>query len=520
MLPSNLLITRRRRDRISPVYAQPTQENFEIARLLIQTYRDHLGKRKDELNEATEGLEELGYDYRYVRGLSALLDRRCQLELKTTTDPVKVRRITFKVAHEKGLPNSLEERKAILHQVALELGLVIEELEESLYGDLEGELILKEFESPDPETLVKQYNLSLTQTLLFSSTELNFTTQGNWQQIFKQIKWLGLIYSISRSDGGYEVKVDGPISLFKLNRRYGTSLAKLLPSIVQSDEWNIKAKILPRKVERRLLNLELNSEKHGRYMETHDTSKEVYDSLVEQDFANRFKVLSTGWTLTREPEPIPVGRQVMIPDFSFQKGGLKVYMEITGFWTPQYLEEKIKKLSLLDDIDMIVAADKNLACQKLDKIGKRLNLVYYRRRVPLRPILTYLKDKEERLVNKQIRHLKAEVFKIQEPIVEIGDLAARLEVQEEALRRVLKDKEILGYVNVGDLLVKRSRLNEIHKVIEERLEQGELSLQEVSRIIETAGGNRVTSILGTLGYDVEWQGIDLKSAKVRRKNKT
>ncbi len=520
MLPSSLLITRRWRDRITPVYAQSTQENFELARLLIQTYRDHLGKRKDELNEATEGLEELGYDYRYVRGLSTLLGRRCQLELKSTMDPVEVRRTTFRIAHEKGLPMNQEQRQVIFRQAAQELGLAMEELEESLYGDLEGELILRGFESPDPEALVKQYNLSLTQTLLFSSTELNFTTQGNWQQIFRQIKWLGLIYTISRSDGGYEVKVDGPISLFKLNRRYGTSLAKLLPSIVQSDEWNIKAKILHRKAEKRLLNLELNSEKHGRYMETFDMSKEVYDSLVEQDFADRFNALSTGWTLIREPEPIPVGRQVMIPDFSFQKGGLKVYMEIAGFWTSQYIEEKIKKLSLLGDIDMIVAANKNLACQKLDKIGERLNLVYYQRRVPLRPILTYLKSKEERLVKEQTRYLKAKAFKIQKPIIEVGELAARLEVQEEALRRVLKDKEILGYANVGDLLIEQSRLKEIHEVIEDRLEQGELSLHEVSRIVETAGGKRVTSILAVLGYDVEWQGIDSKSAKIRRKNKT
>ena len=64
MLPSSLLITRRWRDRIRPVYAKLSQENLRVARLLIQTYRDFVGRRTGELGEALEGLEELGYDYR------------------------------------------------------------------------------------------------------------------------------------------------------------------------------------------------------------------------------------------------------------------------------------------------------------------------------------------------------------------------------------------------------------------------------------------------------------------------
>ena len=97
---------------------------------------------------------------------------------------------------------------------------------------------------------------------------LIFTVTGNWQRIFRQIKWLGLIYSIRRSAEQYEVKVDGPISLFKLNRRYGTSLAKLFPFILQSQEWSVNAKILNRRGERRLLNLELASQKQGKYFQS------------------------------------------------------------------------------------------------------------------------------------------------------------------------------------------------------------------------------------------------------------
>jgi len=521
LLPSSLLITRRRGDKIRPVYAQLNQRNLEIARLLIQTYGGYLGKKKGELNEVVNGLEDLGYDYRYVRGLSTLLDRRCQLEPKATMNPVKARRHVFKISHRKGFPTNSEARQVFLRQASRELEVTVEELEESLYGDLEDELILRDFKPVDLEALVRQYNLSLTQTLLFYSTELGFTTVGNWQRIFRQIKWLGLIYTIRRSDGEYEVTVDGPASLFKLNRRYGTSLAKLLPVIIQNKEWRIKARILRRKGDRRLLTLELNSEKNGGIMKALVTSEkaETYDSQVEQDFAKRFKALSTGWTLTREPEPIPVGRRVMIPDFGFRRSGVTVYLEVAGFWTPRYLEEKIRKLQQLGDVDLIVAANRDLACQKLDKIGERLKVIYYKRRIPLRPILVHLKAREERLVREQTRLISAEALPVLTPIVDAKELAAKLGVLEDAVKQVLIEHEFPGYNRLGDMLVKKTKLKEIQEKLENRLNRGELNLVEASRIIEEAGGRRTTSILDALGYCIEWHGIDPHSTKIRKKSR-
>jgi predicted nuclease of restriction endonuclease-like RecB superfamily len=522
LLPSSLLFTRRRRDKIIPVYAQLNQENLEVASLLIQTYGDYVGKRKGELNEVVSGLEDTGYDYRYVRGLSTLLDRRCRLEPKSAIYPIKARRKVFKTSHEKGFPTTPEARRSVLNQAAGELEITVEELEGSLYADLEDELILENFEPLNPEALVNQYNLSLSQTLLFYSTELTFTTIGNWQRIFRQIKWLGLIYTIMRSNGGYEVRVDGPASLFKLNRRYGTSLAKLLPTIVQNRKWRVRAKILRRKGDRRLLDLELNSEKHGGMMQTIETPEkaEIYDSQVEHDFAKRFRALDTGWTLTREPEPIPVGRRVMIPDFGFRKSNMIVYLEVAGFWTPRYLQEKIRKLQQLGDVDMIVAANRDLACQKLDKIGERLKVIYYKRRIPLRPILVHLKAREEHLVKEQKKRLSAEPLPIQKSFVDAGELATELGVLEEAAKQALMEREFPDYTRIGDMLVKKTKLKEIQEKLENRLNSGELNLVEASRIIEDAGGRRTSNILDALGYSIEWHGIDPHSTKIRRKEKT
>jgi hypothetical protein len=254
-------------------------------------------------------------------------------------------------------------------------------------------------------------------------------------------------------------------------------------------------------------------------MQTIETPEkvEIFDSQVEHDFATRFRALDTGWALTREPEPIPVGRRVMIPDFGFRKSNMIVYLEVAGFWTPLYLQEKIRKLQQLGDVDIIVAANRDLACQKLDKIGERLNVVYYKRRIPLRPILAHLKAREERLVKEQKRRLSAEPLPLQKSFVDARELATELGVLEEAVKQTLMEREFPEYTRLGDMLVKKTKLKEIQETIENRLKGEELNLVEASKIIEDAGGRRTSNILDILGYGVEWHGIDPHSTKIRRK---
>jgi predicted nuclease of restriction endonuclease-like RecB superfamily len=517
LLSSNLLITRKWRDTIKPVFAELNKQNIEVTRLLQQTYKDHIGKKKGELNKSLEQMEDMGFDYRFIRGLSMLLEQRCRLEPKTGINPIEARRQVFRIANEKGLPTNSDEREAILSCASSGLGITLSEIEESLYSDLKDEFILIQFTQVDSEDLLKQYNLSLTQTLLFYSTDLTFSTIGNWQQIFWQIKRLGLIYTISKDYKGIQVKVDGPASIFKLNRRYGINIAKIVPVIVQNNEWRFKAKIL-RKSNKHLLKMELNSQIHGKYLKTLQEVKEgeIYDSKVEKDFATHFRALDSGWELRREPEPILVGTYVMIPDFEFKKGSAKVYLEVVGFWTPEYLEKKVKKLNLLNDIDMIIAADKHLACHKLEKVSKKLKVIYYNKKIPLKTILNHLRIREKRLIEEQSRTLQFDDIVMKKTIVEIKDLAKDLGMLEDTLKKYLEGKKFLGYTRIDDMFVRETKLQEINGILEHELNYGKLDLDVASRIIEEAGGKKPAQFLEVLGYRIEWKGIDPKAAKIHK----
>jgi predicted nuclease of restriction endonuclease-like RecB superfamily len=495
---------------------EPDGDNLGLADYMISTYAANLGHKKDHLNQEIRGLEEWGYDYRLVRGLATLLDRRCRLETKAPLNPVEIRRSVFQSSSATGIPTTGHERSAILSSVGEEYGVEMAAIEESFYSDLQGEMVLAGFEATEPIRLLRQYNLSLTQTLLFNASELSFTTSGNWQHILRDIKWLGLIYLVRREGEDYWVKIDGPVSLFKLTRRYGTALAKLVPSIVNNGYWRLTAKVVGRGGTS-LLDLELDSAQHGRYMKDADAVSErpTYDSTVEEDFAQHLDALDTGWKITREPGPLPVGDAVMIPDFLFEKAGLKVFMEIVGFWTPEYLREKMRKLSMARDVDMIVAINRRLACQVPSKRLDHLSTILYRDKVPLKPILAHLKQREEQNIGKEVENLQPMRLNLTAPVITSKQLAQYLKVSEGAVRNIMDRLSTPGYRRLGDVLVRETVLNSIKTTIDARLADGRLSFSEASRLIESTGASEPSVVLDALGFIIAWHGISPDSAEIR-----
>ena len=494
---------------------EPDSDNLGLADYMISTYTANLGNKKDHLNQEIRGLEEWGYDYRLVRGLGALLDRRCRLDAKAPLNPVEIRRSLFQASSSKGIPTTGQERSTILSAVGEEYGVDAAAIEESFYSDLQGEMILAGFEAIEPISLLKQYNLSLTQTLLFNASELSFTTSGNWQHILRDIKWLGLIYQVRQEGKDYWAKIDGPVSLFKLTRRYGTALARLVPSIVKNGYWRLTAKVVGRGGTS-LLDLQLDSIQHGKYMKDADpvSNRPTYDSTVEKEFAQHFNALNTGWKITREPGPLPVGDAVMIPDFLFEKAGAKVYMEIVGFWTPEYLRDKIRKLSMARDVDMIVAINRRLACQVPSKKLDHLSTVLYNDKVPLKPILAHLKHREKHNIDREVENLQLVKLNLTAPVIGPKQLAQHFKISEGAARNVMDRLSAPGYKRLGDALVKETLLNSIKTLLDARLADGGLSLSEATKLIESTGASEPTIVLDALGFIIAWHGISPDSAEI------
>jgi uncharacterized protein len=514
VLPNNLLSVCKRKGEIQPRYAKLSSSNEETAKILIEAYKTHIGEKKKVLKAIVAELEDKGYEYRFVRTLSLLLDRKSKFICNSEADPVDLRRKIFQATEQFGLPTTSEKRRKILEIMASKMNLTVNDVEEAFYSDLDNELVLEKFAETSASELLSDYNLGLAQTLLFDATELTFTASGNWQYIFHAIKKFGLIYEVYK-DNGIWVKIDGPSSLFKLTRRYGAGLAKLLPIIVANSDWIVKAKILWR-FTNEICDFKLDNQKHSLLLKKPRLPTPTYDSSIEEDFASHFQTLTSGWVLKREPEPITAGKQIIIPDFSLEKAGIKIYLEIVGFWTEQYLLRKIEKLKLVE-VKMLLLVNETLACEKLSALEKRpqLDLIYYRGKISLAPILRYLETQFDQVKAKQIKVLESLPIKFTEPVVGFGEFAARIGVSTEAARAFIVVHPPSGYVVLADTLVSNEKLQQINNRIREAISQlGKLPLKEASRIIEEENIDDSVNVLATLGYRIRWRGIDSQQAEV------
>lgn len=516
MLPSEFLAVWRRKGDIWPRYARATKDTIEVANSLIKAYQEHIGEKKGFLKAFISELEDEGHEYRFVRSIAYLLDGRSRFKCSDQINPLELRRAIFQKTGESGPATTSERRKEILGKVALEMKTTTQTIDNFLYADLDSELVLQEFDPPTPDELLKAYNLSLTQTLLFDSTELRFTASGNWQKIFHTVKKLGLIYEVYKEDTIW-VKIDGPASLFKLTRRYGTATAKLLPAIVASPQWTVEAKILW-KYTNEICSFKLESWKHHTLFKTQHLPTVSFDSEDEQEFAEQFEALKTGWQLKREPEPVLTGKRVIIPDFSLEKENVKIYLEIVGFWTAEYLHRKIEKLRNAD-ANILVVVNEDLACEKLNNLGKnpRLSVIYYRKKIPLAPILRYLEQTIQGTHEIRKEFLKTLPVKFTEAVVDYEEFATLVGVPTESVKETLTERPPEGYTAMPNGLVRIDKLEQIRRRIDQHLiPTGNLTLPEAIRIIESEGVIDAAKSLEILGYKIVWHGINIERTEVTK----
>jgi predicted nuclease of restriction endonuclease-like RecB superfamily len=510
MLPTNLLRIKISKGKINPIYVPINSDNMDLANHVIDTFKKGIGKKKRELQERLKLIEEGSADYRLIRGFSTLTERRCIFEVESSLTPSLARIEVFEES-SKAKVSSLERRNKVIRKVAAKFQISEEDLEKALYSDIEGELILKNFNPINPEELLKKYNLALTQTLLFRSLKMEFSVSSNWKIIFRTIKRLGLMYSVEARDNSFKVLVDGSLSLIRMTERYGTAIAKLIPQIFSSESWKISADVLG-KNKNRIYTFELESGINRDIlasMEFEHHAELLYDSKIEERFARSFNLYNSGWLLKREPEPLVADTQVLIPDFSFEKHGVKVYMEIVGFWTQDYLERKVKKLNSLVNVDMIVAVDESLKSSRVRKL--QYQIIYFRKNVPIKPILTYLKKYEESIVEGDTEVLKSMVIKLKGEVTSIEDIASECGISRQSIERSIHRINFKGYRKIGDYFISERKLLKLDKKLV-KLKQ----LSEAFGVIDSYGIKNPSQVLENLGYEIKWNGLDIEKSMITK----
>jgi len=481
------------------------REARPLAAKLIGVYQGHVGEQRGTLDEAVEKHEREADDFKLVRGFAALLDREAEFETVAPIPPERARRVAFEAAETVGVAGS-DEREQAIAQAAEDLAVDTESIESSLYADRDCNQELAAFDCRwNPDTLIEQYNLSLAQTALFDATEVRLKSDDP-RALITAVKRLGLMYEIEQPDGDAvddsggpladqrTVVVTGPDRLFQRTRRYGTAFARLLRSVAATSEWELTATIDDHGTEREMQLTTCDVSVPG----VDPVTEPSYDSGVESDFAARFEGLDLDWELRREPDLLETGASVMIPDFAFDYAfaDFRVYFEVMGFWTPEYVEKKLGQLGSVEDVELVVAVDESLGVGE-EIAAEDHRAIPYAGSVRVKDVVDVLREYETDLTAAAAADLPDEL-RPEAGVIELDDVAETHGVATD----VIEGRAFPEHSRVGQWLVRPDVLTRI----EDEIEAGQ-SFAEAEAIIEEYGISDAGAVLSAVGYRVVWDGL-------------
>ena len=388
------------------------ERTLKMAADLIALYRDHVGRKRGELEDALSDYEGESLDYPIIRGLAKTLSDGCRSASEPPLEPRALREHLFLRAAERGPmvahPDLLHRttRDEVIAEAAAELDLTTQTIEEALYADLNEEQVLQEAPQISPRELIERYNLELARGLLYWASEMRIFVGDGYKDVFKFIKLFKLMHTIREArgicgepgrTGGYEITLDGPISPFvQATIRYGRQMAKFLPALLLCRNWKMEADIhIPpppgmRDAQKGPLLYRLDPRSGLR---SHYRASGPFDSKLEADFSGEFEAkysrAKRQWELCREDEVIPLGDTVMIPDFSFThvKDGRRALLEIVGFWHPNYLRRKVEKLRQAGRRDLIVLVYEGVKCTQEDLAKVPGEVLFFKKKPVLKKVL-------------------------------------------------------------------------------------------------------------------------------------
>jgi len=249
------------------------------------------------------------------------------------------------------------------------------------------------------QALRADYDLGQAQALLYSATRVTVEAGRDFKHILRYARLARLLHRAERmapdaaraADAStaaqtyYRFVLDGPSSVLRRTRAYGVDFARFLAALVRLSDWRLDAEIELRRGWRSLHFTLASTDGLG----AGATAPSEFDSTLEAAIARKFGHERAGWTLVREGLVLDLGRgRVLVPDFVFRhRDGTEVALEIVGYWTPEYVADKLRRLAGVRGVHLLVAVPRSLAV----RAGRLPAAVLpFRRRLLLRDLLPRL----------------------------------------------------------------------------------------------------------------------------------
>jgi predicted nuclease of restriction endonuclease-like RecB superfamily len=357
MLTGKMVRVRYARDRIAPHYLDVSNPVWlEVAERLLELFRGQQGRTRGELEE--DLAEAFGDDPGQLvhQGLAKLLEDRCEFEVVSGHPPEKLRAAVFRAAAENrqsvlGVPAAgvvaSFDRGAVLKQVADELGLTPEAVDQGLFADLKSEQRLVKFKDISAEHLLQRYNVALAQAVLLRATRVHVTIRNEppqrYRQLLRRVKFHRLVCEVERiGSDSIRLHLDGPLSLFSATQKYGLQLALFLPAILLCRSFELKAEL--RWGPQRKPKTFLLTPSDG--LVSYSPDYGMYTPPELGMFVEAFRRRIADWELVEESEIFPLGDGFWVPDFRLihKETGQIILFEVLGFWRRSSVERHLERL--------------------------------------------------------------------------------------------------------------------------------------------------------------------------------
>ena len=337
--------------------------------------------------EALRRQERRVRDATRLAGMAKVLVDACEFQAPDgAARATEIRKAVFR-SRGKLWPPVPGDESAPYALAAAELDLPVADVERLLYADSPDARVLAHAPEFDGHALLARYNQELARAVLLDAERIRVTARGGWRGIFRTLKAARLMYSVTRAGRSYRIEVTGPAAAYVVRpARYGARLARMMTAVARAPGWRIDADITRNGQAVQFTVSGTPRATAGQAPIGTSARRAGYDSSWERGFATDFRksfgAERNGWRLSRETTPIVVGGELFLPDFTLRHAdGREALVEIVGFWTPEYLENKTRKITAAQLDNLILVVYRGLAVgaalDRLTDVGGAARVVWF-----------------------------------------------------------------------------------------------------------------------------------------------
>lgn len=404
VLTSDLVRIRATRDGLKCSFVDPAQPRMlEKATAILRAFADNVGNPRAAVDDALVEVEGDGIDHKLIRGLAKLCFDRSEFDTASVLPPFELRKAVFGLAARTGPvlfgeaaaadagAEPTRTASALYAALGKELDATPEALQRALYADLPSEQLLVRVDVPSPEWLLHRYNLALVQAALLRARSIRLTLSapkaGELRALCRAVKFHQLLAEVTcpaDAPGVVVLTIDGPASLLSMNTRYGLALAKFFPAVpLLTTSWAMSATVA---WGARGAKLEVDD---ALGLVSHYRAQGAWQSREALWFYERWRETVPDWAIREGGAPVDQGGEALVvPDFTLEREGFAVQLEILGFWRRGSVERRLALLERHGPEHLLIAASRKLlqgATEDADSLPE--GVVVFGENVPVKAVL-------------------------------------------------------------------------------------------------------------------------------------